>query len=60
MKKLTKKQKVSIVSNCDEVVLVVGMLTALIEDAKIKNYVEFEYDIYGNRYKLNFSKIIVK
>jgi hypothetical protein len=55
--KLTVNNKVSIVANCDEVTLAVKMLIALMDDSKIENHVTIDYEVFNQKYKLQFSKV---
>ena len=53
---LTKKEKVSIVSNSEEIKLAVKMLIVLMEDAEIENYITVSYQVGDYDYLLSFTK----
>jgi hypothetical protein len=56
MEKLNKEQKVSIISNSDEIMTAVRMLIALMEDADLKNNITIGYDLNNENYELSFTK----
>ncbi len=58
MKVLSKEQKVGVISNCDEVMLAVKILICLMDDADIRNRITLEYELNGDNYKLEFTKML--
>ena len=54
---MTKKQKVEIIGNCEEVRMAVKMLISLMDESEIENFVSIDYEALGNKYKLEFSKL---
>lgn len=58
-KRLDVNDKVAIIANCDEVTLAVKMLIGLMEDAELKNYVEIDYEVLGQKYKLNLKGLVM-
>lgn len=55
--KLTKRDKVSIVANMPEVTNAIKVLTALMEEAKIKEFIEYDYIINGKKYRFKYQRI---
>jgi len=53
---MTTKEKLSIISNSDEVKLAIKMLIVLMEDASIENYINIEYQVNNYSYLLSFTK----
>ena len=58
--KLTKKHKVHLVANMPEVTNVMKILTALMKEAKIENFVQYDYIIENEKYRFKFEKLTPK
>lgn len=56
MENLSKEQKVSIVSQSEEIMTAVKMLISLMEDADLKNNVTIGYELKNEDYELIFTK----
>jgi len=54
---MTKKKKVEIISNCEEVTTAVKILISLMDESEIENFVSIDYEALGNKYRLEFSKL---
>lgn len=57
IKELSIEEKISIVSNSDEVLAAVKILVALFKDAELKNHITLDYELYGETYQLSIKKI---
>lgn len=58
--KLTKQNKIELIANAPEVTNAIKILTALMIDAKIKNFVQYEYVINGKTYRFKYEKLKVE
>jgi len=56
----TLDEKVNAVINSDEVILVVKMFILLMDDTNLQNHVTTEYELGDYRYKLDFTKQLIK
>ena len=56
MEKINTEQKVSIVSNSDEIIMAVRILIALMEDTGLKKNITIGYQLYDADYELSFTK----
>lgn len=61
-KKLTKDEKIHLVANMPEVITAIKTLAAVMIEAKIKNFIQYEYDVEDisgptQRFRFRFEKI---
>lgn len=54
---LSVEQKVSIVSDCEEIIKATKILIALMNDCGLKNHVTFKYKLDNQMYELSFKKL---
>ena len=55
--KKTNEQKISILSECDEILITVKILTVAFKDMNLQSDITMIYDYCNEQYELKFSKI---
>ncbi len=55
---LNTKQKIALISECEEIMMAVKMLICAMEDADLKHHITLDYELNGQNYELMFTKTV--